>query len=347
MAGIARYPKDFTAGDSIGTDYIIFTAVRKSYNQSNNPDSSSNNVLYNEDASFTEDTSIKDTTKVILYMPQKIMESYSQGWTNNTLGPEVGRILQGINSIGSQLVGAPGGMPGAIGRRLLEEFVMNQALQGAAKLGASSLTANAVLSASGGVIYNPMMEVLYDGPDFRRFNYEFTLFSKSEDDAKEIYKIVNFFRFCSVPTYESSGVGSTLGNSLQATSATNSIGGITSSTSLNNLAKNVVTGAGAATLSQTAGSAGFYGGENRFIKQPPFIKVQYRRNATNHPYILNPKPCAITSLSIDFTPTGNYTVLDNFGKKQMATVVATTISFSLTEIKAMYSEDIDGQLTKM
>ncbi len=355
MAGIARYPKDFTAGDSIGTDYIIFTAVRKSYTQSSNPNSSSGVVNYNEADGFTEDSSIKDVSKVILYMPQKIVESYSQGWTNNTLGPEVGRIFQGVNNLGAQIVGAPGGTLGAVGRRLLEEYLMNQALQGAAKLGASSLTANAVLSATGGVIYNPMMEVLYDGPDFRRFNYEFTLFSKSEDDAKEIYKIVNFFRYCSVPTYESSGVGSTLGNSLQVTSVTNSISNTVSSASsalsdpagaIQGLLKGV-TGIGTnGTLSQGVGSSALFGGgTNRFIKQPPFIQVQYRRNAANHPYILNPKPCAITNLSIDFTPTGNYTVLDNFGKKEMATVVATTVSFSLTEIKAMYSEDIDKQLT--
>lgn len=338
MAGIARYPKDFTAGGNIGTDYILLTAQRKSYTTSSNT-TTPNLGGYND--GYVDDTTIGGGTyQVILYMPQKITENYSQGWTNNTLGPEVGTLLGG-----TKLIGSNNGYLGLTARRLIEEYLMNNALTGLGKLGAASLTANAVLSATGGVIYNPMLEVLYDGPDFRRFNYEFTLFSKSEDDAKEIYKIVNFFRFCSVPTYDGSGANNS--NLETVITVGGTAGGLTNvlgASSLTQVAQGVAGVAATAFGGTLAANDLVFGGANRFIKQPPFVRVQYRRNGADHPYILNPKPCALTNLNIDFTPTGNYTVLDNFGVSQVATVVATTIQFSLTEIKAMYSEDIANQL---
>ena len=340
MAGIARYPKDFTAGGNIGTDYILLTAQRKSYAASSTASNISTPNLGGYNDGYVDDTTIGGGTyQVILYMPQKITENYSQGWTNNTLGPDVGAILSGAPLFTQK------GYGGMLGRRLIEEFLMNKTLDGLGKLGAPSLTANAVLSSTGGIIYNPMLEVLYDGPDFRRLNYEFTLFSKSEDDAKEIYKIVNFFRFCSVPTYDSGTQNNANLNTVISTGGTAAgVSNILGASSLSQAAGGIAGVVGTA-LGGTLSQAGvFFSGANRFIKQPPFVRVQYRRNGADHPYILNPKPCALTNLNIDFTPTGNYTVLDNFGVSQVATVVATTIQFSLTEIKAMYSEDIANQL---
>ena len=50
-------------------------------------------------------------------------------------------------------------------------------------------------------------------------------------------------------------------------------------------------------------------------------------------------------MSVDYTPTGNYTVLNNFGETEKATTVATTITLTLTEIKNVFSEDIDNGFT--
>ena len=327
MAGIARYPKEFTASDTGNhVDYMVFSAVRKDYTGS-----TTTNDGFAVDSNFPG-----DANKVVLYMPQKITENYSQGWTNNTLGPEVGRLLSTdkdkFSGLGGQMV-----------RRLIEEYAMNQAIEGAGKLGASSLTANAILSASGGIIYNPMMEVLYDGPDFRRFNYEFTLFAKSEDDAKEIYKIVNFFRYCSVPS-SGNGVSSNVGGAVAQLGAVNAVTSAVSATTGTQLANAGTQGLTSLLSGAAASVGGFFGGDNRFIKQPAFIQVDYKRNSNKHPFILSPKPCALQSLNIDFTPTGSYTMLDNTGTAKVATVVATTISFSLTEIKALYSEDLDTLL---
>jgi hypothetical protein len=57
-------------------------------------------------------------------------------------------------------------------------------------------------------------------------------------------------------------------------------------------------------------------------------------------------PCALTGLSIDYTPTGNYTVMDNFGKEGVATVVGVVITLSLTEIKNVFQSDYEGKMSK-
>jgi hypothetical protein len=83
----------------------------------------------------------------------------------------------------------------------------------------------------------------------------------------------------------------------------------------------------------------FFGGDSRFIKQPPLLRITYKRGTNQHPYILPLKPCAINNMSIDYTPTGNYTVLDNFGNETVATVVATNITLGLIEVKTIFAED--------
>jgi hypothetical protein len=357
---IARYPADFSSSDSqIATDFVMFEPVRKNYNGGTSNGSST--YIYSNNAAtnvFVKDNSspFASTDSVALYMPQKITENYSQQWTNNTLGPEVGKLIaEGSTGLATNML-----------RKYLENYVMDAALNAAGKLGASSLTANAVLSATGGIIYNPMLEVLYDGPDFRRFNYQFMLFAKSDSDAQQIYKIVNFFRYCSVPSTESNTTNSTSLASFLTTGVLDA-GGNAAGQALNG-ALNTALGQAANNanlIPATANVAGLLGGlatvgtgtftndQNfrRFIKQPPFVRITYKRNgsgsgnsSTSHPYIISPNPCALTNLNIDFTPTGNYTVLDNFGTSGVATVVATTISFTLTEVNALYQEDITNYL---
>ena len=83
--------------------------------------------------------------------------------------------------------------------RTAENFLLNKSVDLANKLGATNLSASGLLSATTGVVFNPNLEVLYEGPDFRTFNFQFNLFTKSRKDAKEIYKIVETLRLASLP----------------------------------------------------------------------------------------------------------------------------------------------------
>ena len=160
-----RYPADFSA-DSPAVDYLKIEFCRRNYD--------SDKVEY-----------IKDyLDPILINIPQKVTEAMSQNFSNAQLG-ELGRFL---GNRGGALQATSDSV-----RRLLENFGLDKAVELSNKLGASGLSAAGLLSATTGLVFNPNLEVLYEGPDFRRFNFRFNLFTKSEQDATAIYNIANYF----------------------------------------------------------------------------------------------------------------------------------------------------------
>lgn len=325
-----RYPSEFAIGSPL-TDYILIERLRRNYGS----------------ASYTNPW-LKEGDNIIMNVPQKVVENMGQNWRNSTLGPEVGDLLRGQLSPGQNLAG----LAGRAAQRLIENALMNTATDALGKLGASNLSENSILSGTSGIIYNPNMEVLYDGPQFRQFNFQFILFSKSSKDAQEIHKIVRFFQKASVPASEGASVDASLlsgvigSSSVIATqqAAGSAIGDILKGNAkgaIDTLKTGIFSGITSGVGAAFTGSA-LFTGDSRFIKQPPFIRLTFKRGTNQHPYILPTKPCAINSLSIDYTPSGNYTVVNDYGQDEVATVVATTISMSLTEVKTVFEEDYNN-----
>ena len=151
-----RYPADFAVnGPSV--DYIEMQFIRRDYSE--------------PEVKYTAESKLG---KILINIPQKVTEAMSQNFANAQMG-EVGRFFANK--------GERGQAAGDSVRRLLENFGLNKAVDLSNKLGASGLSAAGLLSASSGVVFNPNLEVLYEGPDFRRFNFRFNLFTKSKADA--------------------------------------------------------------------------------------------------------------------------------------------------------------------
>jgi hypothetical protein len=340
-----RYPSEFQATPN--TDYIQIEKIIRDYSTLNQKGQDDIGT-YNQ-SGVNQYKVVGDPNTLIMNMPQKIGEQIAQNWRNSSLGPEGSNMLMGRTSIGKD----PAAFGLGIIRRMIENSLLGTATTALGKVGASNINENSILSATSGVIYNPMMEVLYDGPEFRTFNFQFVLFAKSEKDAAAIKKIVRFFQNASVPSYtgqvNSDGLAGVLASSNVVDLATQAAGGLTDIVGSILGGKDPTGGIfklGGGALGNLAKSAAilgtgnaFFGGDNRFIKQPPFLRITYRRGTNQHPYILPLKPCAINNMSIDYTPTGNYTVLDNFGNETVATVVATNITLGLIEVKTIFAED--------
>ena len=347
---IVRYPSEFQA--NANTDYLEIKMIRRTYGSETNK--------YEP----AKDYAGADT--VVLNMPQKVTESISQSWRNASLG-EAGRFMTS-----GQINNKSADFTGSLIKRLVEQFVLDTATTNLGKVGASNLNENGILSATSGIVYNPMMEVLYDGPDFRQFNFQFVLFTKSKSDAENIFKIVRFFQYSSVPSntgaisnkeglssvlYTSTATGFYEGTAKTAATGIQDVIGTLldpKGAAKNGPAKNfsntidqiIKTLGGAATGlvgTSLAGLGAIFSGDDRFIKQPPFLLLKFRRGSGNNPYILPLHPCALNSMNIDYTPSGNYTVINDFGAEEKATVVATTITLSLTEIKNVFASDYDNK----
>lgn len=340
-----RYPSEFTADP--GTDFISIKMIRRDYNstaqnvyQLVDPPSDSCNVVY-------------------LNVPQKVTESFAQNWANSSLG-EAGRFAGNRG-------GAPANFLVNAAKRLIENSLLQNVTENFKKIGASQINENSILSASSGIVYNPYMEVLYDGPEFRRFNFQFSLFTKSNKDAQAIFKIVKFFKYSSVPSLNNVeisnlAIANTILDSANVDVATTIGQGVI------DILKNILTPGGNRNSNRpnaqqspipntvvdsiiktgvnvigggAAVGGAIFSGDERFIKQPPFLLLEYRRGSNKHPFINSLLPCAVTGLDIDYTPTGNYTVIDNFNEQKVATVVGVNITVQLTELKNVFSNNIE------
>ena len=168
-----RYPADFAvSGPSV--DYLEMQFIRRDY--------SAPEVKYIPEPSLN---------KILINVPQKVTEAISQQFNQSGLG-EMGRFLAGRSNAGAAVKDALS--------RTAENFLLDKSVDVANKLGATNLSAAGLLSATSGVVFNPNLEVLYEGPDFRTFNFQFNLFTKSKEDAESIYSIVDILRRASLPT---------------------------------------------------------------------------------------------------------------------------------------------------
>jgi hypothetical protein len=331
MADTLRYPSDFKARNP-GTDYLRLDFVRRNYTQTSAANNTAGNQFVNEPG----------LGSIILNVPQKVTEQMSQQFANASLG-DAGPVFRGAPYNGFLKSDAFGNAM----KRLVENFALGKSVEVANKLGASQLTDNGILSATSGIVFNPNMEVLYEGPDFRRFNFQFSLFTKSKEDAIAIKGIVDTLRSASLPktngSIDKEKVKKVLFNSSDVAAATAIPGAVGSilNGNVSDALKNLLDPAILGGTALAAGSNLIFTGVNRFITQPPFVCVTYMRGAQVHPFIRPLLPAAINNLNFDFTPTGNYTQLANYGDAKggkMATTVGVTITMQVTEVNNLFSD---------
>jgi hypothetical protein len=325
-----RYPSEFSSnGPSV--DYLEMIFIRRNYD--------SKTVDYKRDFGLGN---------ILINVPQKVTEAISQQFNQSGLG-ELGSFLGNRGDAGQAIGNAI--------TRTAEQFLLNKSVDVANKLGATNLSASGLLSATSGVVFNPNLEVLYEGPDFRTFNFQFNLFTKSRADASAVFNIVETLRLASLPRVSTSDDINT-SQLKDVFTDTAAIGGVIAGIeTAGNALKGGLTGGlktakadaigsldkflaplGTAAGGLATGGGLFFKGGSRFIKQPPFILLTYKRGADDHPFIKPLLPCAINQINFDFTPTGNYTTVGEFNADPKATTVGVTITMNLTEVTNLFAD---------
>lgn len=326
-----RYPDNF-AQSGPATDYIKIQFIRRDY--------TSSQVTYKKDG-FND---------IILNMPQKITENLSQNFANSGLG-ELGIL----DAFGNRQ-GMTGGPFRNMVNRIVENFALNKSVELANKVGASQLSENGFLSGVSGIVFNPNLEVLYEGPTFRKFNFQFAMFTKSRGDAMAIKGIVDTFRRASLPSTNGGVKDTKLAEAFMTVagqklvngtfqSIAGGVGSLLTGNGLDGLKGGVNTlfgSAGVATVAAGTTNSQFFSGTNRFIKQPPFIYLQYMRGPNRHPFIPSLLPASLDSVNFDYTPTGNYTMLSDLEDLKGATTVGVTITLQLTEVTNLFEDQLEG-----
>jgi len=187
--GNLMYPKTMNSGQ----DRIFINQVQ--YKRSG--------VLQRE-GDFTKLTSVGSVT---LPIPNDISETNAVGWGEDSLSNIAARLMPGA-------VSAVGGLAGGDVVKALSEgldttktILSDPGVAGRAKTflttkAAASLITKlgiqvnpeAYITRSTGAAINPNLELLFNGPKLRQFGFQFKLTPRDGAEAKEIRKIIRFFK---------------------------------------------------------------------------------------------------------------------------------------------------------
>ena len=227
----AAYPRDNTYGENFGQDYMCISQYN--YNPPRKDQIFSDNPLENYTYGTQRKSPLKKYVGTVkVPMPNNLTDSNNVNWgsdvmnnlsaaivsgytknpANVALGAMAGGALSGITGIqGLNTLGALVGMTPSLSDK--EGFINQlkdigtQVTQGTSGLTISSALGSRILSMAGvevspeallargiGVIPNSNMELLFNAPTLREFQYSWQMSPRDEDEAEQVKKIIRFFK---------------------------------------------------------------------------------------------------------------------------------------------------------
>ena len=135
---------------------------------------------------------------VLLPIPSGVTDSNSTSWGENTMNQlqmqglgAANRVMQSQNiakGMANEAKKAMNAMKGSGGQgTLARTFLLSQ-------LPGINQSTNSLLSRGQGKVLNPNMELLFNGPQLRQFNYTFRLTPRNPQETSVIQKIIRFFK---------------------------------------------------------------------------------------------------------------------------------------------------------
>ena len=170
-------------GGSKSSTTIINNSIKRISNKSVNPD------VVAKPTYLTKDT-------ISMYMPDTLNYTYTQSYENLNMGGEFGAQVMAVGKsfMDSETKKEAGQNLQAAAVEQIKQIVGT----GAGKIFGSENTAKLLLARSGRVV-NPMLEMIYQSPQFRSFQFDFLFYPRDEKEAFEVQKILDRFRFHQAP----------------------------------------------------------------------------------------------------------------------------------------------------
>jgi hypothetical protein len=140
---------------------------------------------------------------IALYMPDTLQFDFTQNYENLSLS------------------GAAGAAAGAAMQKLQEGGGPNSAVGSAVKAGLIAKARDYAKEKVGdlgslggflalGAVVNPLLEVIYQAPQFRTFQYDFIFYPRDEREAVEVQKIITSLQYHQAPEFKEGSAGSLL-----------------------------------------------------------------------------------------------------------------------------------------
>ena len=150
------------------------------------------NALKNNQGLLGVRTIRRITDTVALYMPDSLVfdrnQSYSTPHIDGTFGASVAglsSLVQSKNEQGSNFNS--------------QSVIKNLTPFFASAIAQKSDTGKVIFSAVTGTVQNPMMEILYSSPEFRKFTFDFMFYPRSEQESKQVQNLIARLKFHQSP----------------------------------------------------------------------------------------------------------------------------------------------------
>ena len=176
-----------------------------------------------------------------------------------------------------------------------------------------NLEFNDISGSTRGIVMNPNTELLYDSPELREIGMSWKLIPKNLKEARVVKSIVNAFRDASLPSYGDKD------NPMPDWGRSEGWGG-----------KGLRNGYNDPDKSDTY----VLSGEN-FIHVPWLCKFTFMNGNETHYHVAQFKPCAISKVSVNYTPDGMYSTYTD------GSPVATELSLNFIESKLIFKGEVD------
>jgi len=217
---VMKYPLDL---ENANGHYMIFNIHTRTENEKDLPAKDlniSNDSLATYNNTFTRERFFDDKTNlspvagetgiavklikdtIVLYMPDDVNVSYK----SNYEAAEIGAVIGGLSGAADYFKGKTGGSDTLVGLGMQAAKMIEPLISfGTLGTAAGSLAA---LQRKTGVAPAPLQEMIFQGLDYRTFNYSFKMTPRNRQEAKEIKRIIDTFTYHMLP--EKLGTGAAL-----------------------------------------------------------------------------------------------------------------------------------------
>jgi len=132
-----------------------------------------------------------------------IIEIMEAGATEGDIGTKIKEAITKAENAASNVTTAAGGLGG------IQGFATRKLASAAIGTIGGNITPSQLLARTTGEILNPNLELLFNGPTLRTFRFQFKMVPRSEDEGKQIKKIIRAFKEYMAPRVEGASIENT------------------------------------------------------------------------------------------------------------------------------------------
>ena len=238
--GILRYPLEAMTEttDYLQVDIVEYSSIGEqgqSAGRGNTlvslPGNRRNTINRNKLPKGVSTKSLVNKGTVLLQIPANIQDGNSISAGDSKMNSIVGAAIGGSSDLMTGVGGALGGKKGFVnegesrmeaaarqGQTAITNLISNSNISGnvqsliTKKLAASAVNAlggnvtmNQILARQDGTVFNPNMELLFNGPTLRNFRFSFKMTPRSQKEAEQIKLIVRTFKMNMAPKVNAGG----------------------------------------------------------------------------------------------------------------------------------------------